>query len=99
MSKHNIKHCVFLIWWSQVICKHGPSSISLLQELLDDYLIPKAASSESKVFCLKMKGDYHRYLAEVASGEEKTSKFSVSVFAFLLDTIFEVTLEASALAQ
>lgn len=66
---------------------------------MDDYLIPKAVSPESKVFCLKMKGDYHRYLAEVALGNEKKGKFSVSVFAFLLDIIFEVPLEASALAQ
>ncbi|CAD6192682.1 unnamed protein product [Caenorhabditis auriculariae] len=35
--------------------------------LLDKFLIPKAGSPESKVFYLKMKGDYYRYLAEVAS--------------------------------
>jgi len=34
--------------------------------LLDTHLIANATSSESKVFYLKMKGDYFRYLAEVA---------------------------------
>lgn len=33
-------------------------------QLLDDCLVPKAGSGESKVFYLKMKGDYLRYLAE-----------------------------------
>ncbi|XP_045899909.1 14-3-3 protein zeta-like [Micropterus dolomieu] len=41
--------------------------------LLDTYLIPKATAAESKVFYLKMKGDYYRYLAEVATGDEKKS--------------------------
>merc|ERR1712126_260785 len=36
--------------------------------LLDQFLIPKA-NAESKVFYLKMKGDYFRYLAEVAIGD------------------------------
>ena len=40
----------------------------LFQQLLDQYLIPKAGTTESKVFYLKMKGDYYRYLAEVLSG-------------------------------
>ncbi|OJD31120.1 14-3-3 protein [Diplodia corticola] len=40
-------------------------------DVLDDSLIPKAESGESKVFYHKMKGDYHRYLAEFASGEKR----------------------------
>lgn len=39
--------------------------------LLDSYLIAKASNSESKVFYLKMKGDYYRYLAEVATGDTR----------------------------
>ncbi|KAI4763378.1 14-3-3 protein [Aureobasidium sp. EXF-3400] len=40
-------------------------------DVLDDSLIPKAESGESKVFYHKMKGDYHRYLAEFASGDKR----------------------------
>merc|ERR1712138_180327 len=39
--------------------------------LLDKYLIAKASNAESKVFYLKMKGDYYRYLAEVATGDDR----------------------------
>jgi len=42
-------------------------------ELLDKFLIPKASNAESKVFYLKMKGDYFRYLAEVAAGDNRTT--------------------------
>nr|XP_046254522.1 14-3-3 protein zeta-like [Scatophagus argus] len=41
--------------------------------LLDEFLIPETQEPESKVFYLKMKGDYYRYLAEVSSGEKKKS--------------------------
>lgn len=44
------------------------------QGLLEKYLIPNASQAESKVFYLKMKGDYFRYLSEVASGESKKSE-------------------------
>jgi 14-3-3 protein beta/theta/zeta len=40
--------------------------------LLDKFLIAKASSAESKVFYLKMKGDYFRYKAEVAAAENKS---------------------------
>lgn len=48
---------------------------NLFQCLLDKHLIPKASNPESKVFYLKMKGDYYRYLAEVATGETRHCKF------------------------
>ncbi|CAF0766387.1 unnamed protein product [Rotaria sordida] len=42
-----------------------------LLTLLDKYLIPKMTTVESNIFYLKMKGDYYRYLAEVATGGER----------------------------
>lgn len=39
--------------------------------LLDTYLIPAAVAGEARVFYLKMKGDYHRYYAEIAHGEQQ----------------------------
>lgn len=39
--------------------------------VLTTYLLPNAKSAESKVFYYKMKGDYHRYLAEFASGDKR----------------------------
>ena len=44
---------------------------SVCQKLLDEYLIAKAELCESKVFYLKMKGDYYRYLAEVAGKADR----------------------------
>ncbi|KAJ5137580.1 hypothetical protein N7526_003813 [Penicillium atrosanguineum] len=40
-------------------------------EVLDEHLIKSAQSGESKVFYHKMKGDYHRYLAEFAIGDRR----------------------------
>jgi len=53
-----------------------------MQGLLDKHLIAKATNAESKVFYLKMKGDYYRYLAEVL-GTKKTGK-NKNVFNYLL---------------
>lgn len=45
--------------------------LCVFQNLLGKFLIPNASQAESKVFYLKMKGDYYRYLSEVASGDSK----------------------------
>jgi len=36
--------------------------------LLDTQLIKRSSNSEAKVFYLKMKGDYYRYISEYATG-------------------------------
>merc|ERR1712209_222781 len=40
--------------------------------LLDNSLITKASSGESKVFYQKMKADYYRYIAEFTEGDTKS---------------------------
>lgn len=40
-------------------------------KLLDSRLIPSASAGDSRVFYLKMKGDYHRYLAEFKTGADR----------------------------
>ena len=49
------------------------------QALLDKFLIAKASNAESKVFYLKMKGDYYRYLAEVAVADAKAGQLFSTV--------------------
>jgi 14-3-3 protein epsilon len=51
-------------------------------EVVDKNLIPAATTGESKVFYYKMKGDYHRYLAEFASGEERKAVAENSLVAY-----------------
>jgi len=41
--------------------------------VLNDHLIPKSTTGEASIFYHKMAGDYHRYLAETASGDKKSS--------------------------
>ena len=38
--------------------------------LIDKMLLPKAADDDAKVFYNKMKGDYHRYIAEYTVGDK-----------------------------
>ncbi|KAF3439221.1 hypothetical protein FNV43_RR17496 [Rhamnella rubrinervis] len=50
--------------------------------LLDSHLIPSASTSESKVFYLKMKGDYYRYLAEFKVGDERKAAAEDTMLAY-----------------
>ncbi|KMZ65918.1 14-3-3-like protein GF14-B [Zostera marina] len=50
--------------------------------LLGSHLIPSANSPESKVFYLKMKGDYHRYLAEFKTGDHRDEAADATLAAY-----------------
>ncbi|CAX44562.1 14-3-3 protein, minor isoform, putative [Candida dubliniensis CD36] len=50
--------------------------------VLSDHLITSAQTGESKVFYYKMKGDYHRYLAEFAIAEKRKEAADLSLEAY-----------------
>ncbi|XP_059281861.1 LOW QUALITY PROTEIN: 14-3-3 protein 1-like [Lycium ferocissimum] len=51
-------------------------------KILDQHLIPSANCGESKVFYLKMKGDYYRYLAEFKVGNERKDAAEDTMLAY-----------------
>ncbi|URE09324.1 hypothetical protein MUK42_23599 [Musa troglodytarum] len=50
--------------------------------LLDERLVPSASAADSKVFYLKMKGDYHRYLAEFKTGSDRKDAAESTLAAY-----------------
>jgi len=70
-SKGSEKHVAIIREYRQKIEDELERVCQDVLEVLDGSLIPKAESGESKVFYHKMKGDYHRYLAEFASGNKR----------------------------
>ena len=55
--------------------------MSFMQKIMESILIPRSSLCETKVFYLKMKGDYYRYLAEV-SKNKKGVHYIASVLLF-----------------
>ncbi|KAL3316326.1 14-3-3 protein [Cichlidogyrus casuarinus] len=53
-------------------------------KLLDNHLLPKASTAESKVFYLKMQGDYYRYMAEFSVGSQRDDVSNQSKEAYEL---------------
>merc|ERR1712097_149115 len=49
---------------------------------LDDNLIPKSTTGESKVFYQKMKADYYRYIAEFTDGDKKSAAANNAKLAY-----------------
>ncbi|KAI5279620.1 hypothetical protein KEM54_004097 [Ascosphaera aggregata] len=70
-SKGSEKHVGIISHYRQKIEAELERVCQDVLDVLDSSLIPKAESGESKVFYHKMKGDYHRYLAEFASGNKR----------------------------
>ncbi|XP_020794593.1 14-3-3 protein epsilon-like [Boleophthalmus pectinirostris] len=51
-------------------------------DVLEKCLIPISTTGESKVFYYKMKGDYHRYLAEFTTGNDRKGAAENSLVAY-----------------
>jgi len=68
--------------YRQKVEKELKDICDVVLDLLDKQLIPKASTGESKVFYLKMKGDYYRYLAEVEIGDARKEIMSNSQHAY-----------------
>merc|ERR1712151_1047622 len=50
--------------------------------IIEENLVPRSTNEEAKVFYYKMKGDYHRYLAEFQQGESRKSSASAALDAY-----------------
>ncbi|OQO07306.1 14-3-3 protein [Cryoendolithus antarcticus] len=70
-AKGSDQHVGIIRSYRQKIEKELEQVCEDVLNVLDESLIPKAETGESKVFYHKMKGDYHRYLAEFASGDKR----------------------------
>ncbi|KAI8507386.1 hypothetical protein Bbelb_147660 [Branchiostoma belcheri] len=51
-------------------------------DVIDKNLIPSATAGESRVFYYKMKGDYHRYLAEFTKSNDRAAAAENSLLAY-----------------
>ncbi|CAI4414804.1 BAL_1a_G0016050.mRNA.1.CDS.1 [Saccharomyces cerevisiae] len=82
-SKEKSEHQVELIrsYRSKIETELTKISDDILS-VLDSHLIPSATTGESKVFYYKMKGDYHRYLAEFSSGDAREKATNASLEAY-----------------
>ncbi|RID42424.1 hypothetical protein BRARA_J02307 [Brassica rapa] len=81
-SRKNEEHAALVKDYRSKVEAELSSVCSGILRLLDEHLIPSAAGSESKVFYMKMKGDYHRYMAEFKSGEERKGAAEDTMVAY-----------------
>merc|ERR1711865_783424 len=70
-NKGNAKQVEMIKGYRNVIETELNKPCTDILTILTDNLIPSSTSGESKVFYYKMKGDYHRYLAEFQAAEER----------------------------
>ncbi|CAB4255494.1 similar to Saccharomyces cerevisiae YER177W BMH1 14-3-3 protein, major isoform [Maudiozyma barnettii] len=82
-SKEKSEHQVSLIrtYRSKIETELTTISDDILA-VLDKFLIPSATTGESKVFYYKMKGDYHRYLAEFSTADKREEATNASLEAY-----------------
>jgi len=77
-TKGNAGHVAQIKTYRQKVEKELGDICNDIFSLLTDSLIPTSQSDESKVFFYKMKGDYHRYHAEVTAGDGQKNEAEAS---------------------
>ncbi|XP_077224250.1 14-3-3-like protein [Tasmannia lanceolata] len=81
-SRGNEDHVVTIRNYRAKIESELNSICDGILKLLDERLIPCSLNGDSKVFYLKMKGDYHRYLAEFKTGVERKEAAESTLAAY-----------------
>lgn len=81
-NKGNDSHVQKIKQYRDKVEKELKDVCSDILDVLDKHLIPAASTSESKVFYYKMKGDYFRYLAEFATGDDRKEAAENSLTAY-----------------
>jgi 14-3-3 protein epsilon len=71
-SKGNADHVTKIKEYRHKVEKELEGICGDILALIDEHLIPNATGAESKVFYHKMKGDYHRYLAEFTTADTRS---------------------------
>mmetsp|Transcript_45028 Transcript_45028/g.98009 ORF Transcript_45028/g.98009 Transcript_45028/m.98009 type:complete len:228 (+) Transcript_45028:2-685(+) len=82
MMKNNDKRVALVQKYRAVVEKELDEICGEVLELLDKYLVPSATTTEASVFYLKMKADYHRYLAEFKTGAERKEAAEHTLLAY-----------------
>ncbi|KAA8494121.1 14-3-3 protein epsilon [Porphyridium purpureum] len=90
-SKGNTAHVAINVEYRKKIELELSNICKDILDILDKNLIPSAKTGESKVFYFKMKGDYHRYLAEFSSDAERKESAQSSLEAYRAATDIAVT--------
>jgi 14-3-3 protein epsilon len=81
-SKRNDAHVARIREYRSAIEKELAGICDDILNILTNHLIPNAKTSESKVFYYKMKGDYHRYLAEFLTADSRKDAAENSLLAY-----------------
>lgn len=74
ISKGNHMTTASAVGYRKEIEKELKTLCQVILSLLKDILIPGATSAEAKVAFYKSLGDYHRYIAEISDGKDKTDE-------------------------
>ncbi|XP_076885191.1 14-3-3 protein 2-like [Bidens hawaiensis] len=81
-SRGNQDHVTVIKDYRSKIEKELSDICGGILKLLDTKLVPSASSGDSKVFYLKMKGDYHRYLAEFKTAADRKEAAETTLNAY-----------------